>query len=110
MLKFSGSAHFRQRIVCSTLSGRPVKIDNIRTSTQNDNNNNNRYTNSSSNQPVVGLSDFEASFLRLIEKITNGCEIIINETGKTFGYNYYYFYYSSSFFLLSSVWLLFLYG
>jgi RNA 3'-terminal phosphate cyclase-like protein len=26
--------------------------------------------------------DFEASFLRLLEKVTNGCKIVINVTGK----------------------------
>ena len=30
--------------------------------------------------------DFEASFLRLIEKITNGCGIKINETGTKVSY------------------------
>jgi hypothetical protein len=29
-LVFEGSSHFRQRLVCSTLSGKPIKIDNIR--------------------------------------------------------------------------------
>lgn len=28
-----------------------------------------------------GIQDFEANFLRLIEKITNGCRIEINESG-----------------------------
>jgi len=64
MLRFEGAAHFRQRIVCSTLCGKSIKIDNIRVADES-----------------PGLRDFEANFLRLIEKITNGCEIIINETG-----------------------------
>jgi RNA 3'-terminal phosphate cyclase len=34
----------------------------------------------------VGLSDFEASFLRLIEKIVDGSEIFVNETGTTMQY------------------------
>jgi len=37
--------------------------------------------NGSEDNPQPGLRDFEASFLRLMEKITNGCEITINETG-----------------------------
>jgi len=63
-LVFEGCSHFRQRLICSTLSNRAIKIDNIRVNSSN-----------------PGLKDFEANFLRLLEKITNGCEIIINETG-----------------------------
>ena len=32
------------------------------------------------------MTDYEASFLRLIEKITNGCGIKINETGTKVSY------------------------
>lgn len=64
VLIFKGSAHFRNRLIYSLLSGRRIKIDNIR---ENDEN--------------PGLRDFEANFLRLIEKVTNGTEIVINETG-----------------------------
>ena len=64
MLRFRGSQCFRQRLVCATISGRPIRIDDIRTDDQN-----------------PGLRDYEASLLRLIEKITNGCIIEINETG-----------------------------
>ncbi len=31
--------------------------------------------------PCILLTDFEACFLRLVEKISNGCVIEINETG-----------------------------
>lgn len=34
----------------------------------------------------VGLRDFEASFLRLIEKIVDGSEIFVNETGMAMQY------------------------
>lgn len=55
-LKFSGSAMFRQRIVAALLSNKTLKIDKIR-----------------ENHPEFpGLQDFEASFLRLIEAITDG--------------------------------------
>ena len=37
--------------------------------------------------PFVGLRDFEASFLRLLEKITNGCKIEINMTGTALSYS-----------------------
>ena len=65
MLKFEGSQQFRQRLVCSTLSGRPIRIDRIRERDQN-----------------PGLRDFEACLLRLLEKVTNGCVVEINETGE----------------------------
>jgi RNA 3'-terminal phosphate cyclase-like protein len=68
MLRFKGSENFRQRLVCSTLSGKPIRIDEIRAGDEN-----------------PGLRDYEASFLRLIEKITNGCIVEINETGEVEG-------------------------
>lgn len=64
VLRFEGSTHFRQRLVCSTLSGRPICIDKIREQDQN-----------------PGLRDFEACLLRLFEKSTDGCVVEINETG-----------------------------
>jgi RNA 3'-terminal phosphate cyclase-like protein len=68
-LKFSGSNNFRERILCSTLSSKPIRIDEIRSLEEN-----------------PGLSDYEASLLRLVEKISNGCEIKINETGTSIKY------------------------
>ncbi|GLC44223.1 hypothetical protein PLESTB_000754400 [Pleodorina starrii] len=70
MLKFKGCQHFRQRLVCSTLSGRPIRIDDIR----------------AADPESPGLRDFEASFLRLLEKLTNGCVVEINETGTSLRY------------------------
>lgn len=64
MLRFRGSQCFRQRIVCATIAGKPIRIDDIRSDDEN-----------------PGLRDYEASLLRLLEKITNGCIIEINETG-----------------------------
>lgn len=69
MLKFKGSENFRQRLVFSTLSGRPIRIDDIRSADEN-----------------PGLRDHEASLLRMIEKITNGCIVEINETGTSLRY------------------------
>lgn len=37
-------------------------------------------------QDAPGLRDFEASFLRLLDKITNGCQIEINDTGTKLRY------------------------
>ncbi|KYQ93340.1 RNA 3'-terminal phosphate cyclase family protein [Tieghemostelium lacteum] len=69
MLKYQGCTHFRQRIICATLSGRPIKITNIRDEDEK-----------------PGLRDFEASFLRLIDKVTNGSKIEINTTGTALTY------------------------
>ncbi|XP_013917811.1 PREDICTED: RNA 3'-terminal phosphate cyclase-like protein isoform X1 [Thamnophis sirtalis] len=68
-LSYVGSNFLRQRLVLSTLSGRPVKIRKIRAKDDN-----------------PGLRDFEANFLRLIDKITNGSRIEINQTGTTLYY------------------------
>jgi hypothetical protein len=74
-LRFTGCENFRQRILLASLSGRPIRIDDIR-----------------SDDPLSpGLRDFEASFLRLIEKVTNGCEVAINETGEDVNIIGYYF-------------------
>ncbi|KAG9077770.1 hypothetical protein FS749_010307, partial [Ceratobasidium sp. UAMH 11750] len=64
LVRFTGHDYFRQRIVLSILSGRSVRIDAIRPEDQN-----------------PGLRDFEASFLRLIERVTNGTIIEISYTG-----------------------------
>ncbi|KFM25014.1 RNA 3'-terminal phosphate cyclase-like protein [Auxenochlorella protothecoides] len=69
MLRFQGAEHFRQRLVFSTLSGRPIRIDGIRPHAES-----------------PGLQEHEASLLRLIEKVTNGCIIEINETGTSLRY------------------------
>jgi len=68
-LKFTGCAQFRQRIVMATLCNKRIRIDNIR-----------------DKEEYPGLRPFEASFLRLIESLTNGCQIEINETGTALRY------------------------
>lgn len=65
VLKFKGHKHFRQRLLCSTLSGRGIRIDDIR-----------------SDDAAPGIRDYEASLLRLIERISNGCLVEINPTGE----------------------------
>ncbi|KAI8925597.1 RNA 3'-terminal phosphate cyclase/enolpyruvate transferase [Entophlyctis helioformis] len=71
MLRFEGHTCLRQRLVMSTLSGKSVRIENIRADDDE--------------QP--GLADYEASFLRLLEKLTNGCTIEINHTGTSVTYH-----------------------
>ncbi|CAI4772977.1 CIH_collapsed_G0049630.mRNA.1.CDS.1 [Saccharomyces cerevisiae] len=61
---FQGSQNFRLRIVLATLSGKPIKIEKIRSGDLN-----------------PGLKDYEVSFLRLIESVTNGSVIEISYTG-----------------------------
>eukprot|EP01085_Mycamoeba_gemmipara_P004969 Mycagemm_TRINITY_DN10691_c0_g1::TRINITY_DN10691_c0_g1_i1::g.4969::m.4969 type:complete len:356 gc:universal TRINITY_DN10691_c0_g1_i1:1080-13(-) len=69
MLKFKGISQFRQRLVFATLSGKTVVITDIRP-----------------DDTSPGLKDFEANFLRLLEKLTNGCKIVINVTGTSVSY------------------------
>jgi RNA 3'-terminal phosphate cyclase-like protein len=55
MLQYRGCAHFRQRIVAATLSGKSLRISEIREDDES-----------------PGLQDFEANFLRLIESMCDG--------------------------------------
>ncbi|KAF7973404.1 hypothetical protein HWV62_15197 [Athelia sp. TMB] len=64
VVQFSGHQYLRHRLVLSILSGRPVRIDKIR-----------------SNDKNPGLLDYEISLLRLLEKVTNGTIIEISVTG-----------------------------
>jgi RNA 3'-terminal phosphate cyclase-like protein len=64
-LKFTGHRYFVNRLILSTLTGRPVQISQIRP-----------------NSPTrPGLSSAEVSLLRLLDAITNGSEITFNDTG-----------------------------
>ena len=66
-LRYEGCTMFRQRVIAAALSGNTLRIDNIRVE----------------EEASPGLQDFEASFLRLIEKLCDGCRLEINETGTT---------------------------
>ncbi|GFY87052.1 hypothetical protein Acr_05g0006910 [Actinidia rufa] len=61
--RLMGSKHLRQRLLLSTLSSRPILVDNIR-----------------SDATPPGLRPHEVSFLRLLQKISDECFIEINET------------------------------
>ncbi|CAH7688237.1 RNA 3'-terminal phosphate cyclase/enolpyruvate transferase [Phakopsora pachyrhizi] len=63
-VRFEGHGLLPFRLVLSLLSHRPVRIDNIRSDSQ---------------EP--GLNDEEVSFLRLLEKLTNGTTVEISYTG-----------------------------
>eukprot|EP01018_Ginkgo_biloba_P032082 Gb_01471 [translate_table: standard] len=68
-LQLRGAQHFRQRLVLSTLSGTPVRIEDIR-----------------ADDTSPGLRSYEVSFLRLMEKVSDGCVVEINETGTKLRY------------------------
>ncbi|KAI1082837.1 18S rRNA biogenesis protein [Whalleya microplaca] len=69
-LKFTGHKSLTQRLVLSTLTGRPIHISKIR-----------------SNSPTnPGLAPHEISFLRLLEAVTNGSSVQISYTGTTLTY------------------------
>jgi RNA 3'-terminal phosphate cyclase-like protein len=68
-LVYEGARAFRSRVILSTLSGRRVLLRDIR-----------------SRDESPGLRDHEASMLRLLDKLTNGCGIEINETGTRLRY------------------------
>lgn len=66
-LKLTGHRAFTHRLVLSTLTGRPVHISKIR----------------SSSPTHPGLAPHEISFLRLLEAVTNGTSMQISYTGTT---------------------------
>lgn len=68
-IQLRGAQQFRHRLLLATLTGTPIRIEDIR-----------------SDDPAPGLRDFEASFLRLLEKISDGCVVEINETGTKLKY------------------------
>jgi RNA 3'-terminal phosphate cyclase-like protein len=69
-LRFTTHKAFTHRLVLSTLTGRPVHISQIR----------------SSSPTNPGLAPHEISFLRLLDSITNGSSFQISYTGTTLTY------------------------
>ncbi|KAF3423474.1 hypothetical protein E2986_10603 [Frieseomelitta varia] len=70
ILMYEGCNYMRYRLLLSTLSGKPVRIINIRIKDDD-----------------PGLKEYEISFIRLLDKITNGSRIELNETGTNLYYN-----------------------
>ena len=64
ILEFEGSNCLRQRLVLSILTGKRIRIRNIR-STDMDS----------------GLNDSEMNLLKLVEKVTNGSDIYVDQNG-----------------------------
>ncbi|KAL8413995.1 hypothetical protein RB594_005286 [Gaeumannomyces avenae] len=70
-VRFTGHRNLTQRLVLSTLTGKPIHISGIR----------------SSSPTAPGLAPHEISFLRLLEAVTNGSSIQISYTGTTMTYH-----------------------
>ncbi|GAB7364450.1 hypothetical protein MBLNU230_g4990t1 [Neophaeotheca triangularis] len=66
-LKFTGSKYLVQRLVLATLTGRPIRISQIRANSHSS----------------PGLAPHEVSLLRLLDSITNGSVIEFSYTGTT---------------------------
>ncbi|XP_063704441.1 probable RNA 3'-terminal phosphate cyclase-like protein [Culicoides brevitarsis] len=62
VLEYYGCNFFKQRLILSILSGKPIRIKNIRPAGK-------------------GLQEFEVSLIRLVDKITNGTTIEISSNG-----------------------------
>ena len=60
-----GSVGFRQKIVLSAISNQPIRIKNIRSRSKN-----------------PGVTAAEVDLLKLINEISNGAIIKVNDTGK----------------------------
>ncbi|KAI3933960.1 hypothetical protein MKW92_000693 [Papaver armeniacum] len=69
-MKLKGGRHFRQRLVLSTLSGTPISIEEIR-----------------ADEAWPGLRPHEVKLLRLIEEISDGGAVVLNETGTKLKYS-----------------------
>lgn len=70
-LRFTGHRSFARRLTLSTLTGRPIHISKIR----------------STSPTNPGLAPHEVSFLRLLEAVTNGSSMQISYTGTTITYH-----------------------
>lgn len=65
LLHFKTHHHLAHRLTLSTLTGRPILVTNIRTSSPT----------------APGLASHEITFLKLLERVTNGSSIEISHTG-----------------------------
>ena len=83
-LSFEGCNYFRQRLVLSTLTSRPVRITNIREGSEQPGIRGGRaLTFDLTLYTLLCMNvEFEAGFIRLLDKLTNGSKIEVNETGR----------------------------
>ncbi|KAK4218756.1 RNA 3'-terminal phosphate cyclase/enolpyruvate transferase [Rhypophila decipiens] len=70
-LRFKGHRGFTQRLVLSTLTGKPIIIDEIR---------------SNISSTHTGLAPHEVSFIRLLESVTNGSLFDLSRTSTRLAY------------------------
>ena len=70
MTRLQGSEALRTRLALATITGRPLRLDAIRPD----------------DPASPGLRPWEASLLRLLEKVTSGAAVEINETGTSLKY------------------------
>ncbi|KAF2035887.1 18S rRNA biogenesis protein [Setomelanomma holmii] len=69
LLQFTGHRHLTTRLLLATLTGRPIRISQIRSTSTN-----------------PGLTRSETNFIRLLDSITNGAQIQFSMTGTTLVY------------------------
>ncbi|ETO28242.1 RNA 3'-terminal phosphate cyclase family protein [Reticulomyxa filosa] len=85
--RFEGSTLFRHRLVLATLTHKSIEIDNIRlhgSADESGSDEKNEADKETRNKP--GITDYELNFLRLLDRITNGSYIEINETATNVKY------------------------
>ncbi|XP_011303786.1 probable RNA 3'-terminal phosphate cyclase-like protein [Fopius arisanus] len=70
VLSYEGCNYLKYRLLLSTLSGKPVRIEDIRT-----------------NHDDPGLKEYEVSLIRLLDRLTNGTRVELNETGTSLFYS-----------------------
>lgn len=69
LVQFTGHRHLTSRLLLATLTGRPVRISQIRSTSTN-----------------PGLTRHETNFIRLLDAVTNGSQIQFSMTGTTLVY------------------------
>ena len=69
VVEYEGSNFLRLRLALAVLSGRYLRIRNIRSKDEN-----------------PGLNEAEASIIRLIDKVTNGSRFEVSETGTSLSF------------------------
>jgi len=67
--EYQGANHLRQRLVLATLTSTPVRITNIR-----------------SGEDDPGLQEAEGGFVRLLDRLTNGSQVEVSDTGTQLTY------------------------
>ncbi|XP_015119693.1 probable RNA 3'-terminal phosphate cyclase-like protein [Diachasma alloeum] len=70
VLTYEGCNYLKYRLLLSTLSGKPVRIEDIRT-----------------NHDDPGLKEYEVNLIRLLDRLTNGTRVELNETGTSLFYS-----------------------